>query len=209
MVLFPFISALPESVRLSGVQAIYSYDVLRADALYIGFYSGALLAIVLLLVRPSRWLILTGTACCMVPLCMSYAWTITQESYFTVLLATVAVPTTRFAFNPWVDRFAVGLVLLAGVMPALYTLREGHGWLSLLRFLEGCSLAVFPLPLGVYLFDHSEITQPVASQILSFPTNVELLYGIAIFLVVAGLVELLMYRSARRILITKIQPHLI
>jgi hypothetical protein len=189
--LYVFLMPIPNSVRLGGISSIYAYDVLRADALFLGFYSGAFMAVALIIRRPSMWTVVTGALCCWIPLLMSYAWTITEERDFGGLLAVVAIPTTYLSFNPWVDRLGAGLAVLAGLMLALYTLRSRRGtWLPLFRFVEGSVLAIIQLPLGVDLFDHHEVNQPVASQILSFPSNVEMLYGAGAFLVVAACLEI-------------------
>jgi len=198
VVLYVFLSPVPVTVRLSGIPAVYSYDVLRADALFLGFYLGAFIALALLARHPSRWTVATGSLCCWIPLLMSFAWTITQERYFSDLLAVVAIPITFFSYNPWVDRLGMGLAVLAGAMPSLFTIRTSRsGSLALLRFLEGSALAVFPLPLGVYLFDHNEINQPVASQVLPFPSNNDLLCAAGALLVVAACLETWLHLDGR------------
>jgi hypothetical protein len=105
MAVYVFFRSIPESVRFSSIAAIY--DVLRADMLHLGFYSGALLATILLIFRPSNLTLVSGTLCCWIPPLMTYAWTITQERYFGDLLAVVAVPTIYLSFDPWVDILGV------------------------------------------------------------------------------------------------------
>jgi hypothetical protein len=187
--LYVFLAPVP-SYLTGNVDAILSYDVLRADCFYAGFFLAASVSIVMLYVRPSKVLLLAGAVSCMVPLLVSYAWTITQERYFGVLLATVTVPITYLSYNPWVDRFGALLAILVGAMFFTYTVRTtGRRALSVLRFFEGCSLAVIPLPLGVALFDGYEVSQPIASQLLPIPTNLEALYILSAFLAVVVYLE--------------------
>lgn len=196
--LYVFLAPVPAFVSAECLSKVLSYDVFRADALWAGCYSGAMLAMVMMVRCPSRITAVAGTVCCWVPLLISYAWTVSVERYFGVLLATITIPTTYLSFNPWVDRLDVGLVVLAGAIPACYIARRASFVRVLTVFFDFALLAIVPLVLGVRLFDYAEINQPVASRILSVPTNEQLLLFASAYLAAAALLELLPRVRPRR-----------
>ncbi len=198
MALWIFLAPVPAFVRAQGLNMVLSYDVFRADALWVGCYSGAVVALVIEIRNPSRVVAVAGAVCCWAPLLISYTWTISVERYFGVLLATIAIPTTYLSFNPWIDRLDVGLVVLAGAIPACHLARRISVVRLLTVFFDFALLAIVPLVLGVRLFDYAEINQPVASQILSVPTNEELLLFSSAYLAAAALLELLLRLRPRR-----------
>ena len=183
-------------------QELLNYFVFRVYLFFGLFLIAGGISLFLLIYRYNFLSALVGIVLCLIPLNAVFLWSSLGDTGLRALFYTASEDPARQGSSTtyaWLAASVAMIVFLIGMVQGYKSFDRRKPVGAIFRGVESLVIAIFPLGVYVYVWDHGELGLHVTNIALADFTNIELLYLCSSLLVMCIALEIFMFARRHRV----------